>query len=85
MPVLHMNREFIESYAMLVIHHIAKKAAIQYPENTTLVVQCTLNRPYMSDEWGELMARVRAGLPRSTFREIYFYDTVCEYSQLIYQ
>jgi hypothetical protein len=84
LPVLHRNREFVESYAKLVVSQIAKKAAIHYPEDTTLVVQCTLNRLYMPDEWGELMARVRAALPQSGFREIYVYDTVCQYSQVLY-
>ena len=49
-----------------------------------MIVQCTLNRPYMPDEWGELMARVRVALPPSAFREIYLYDTVCQYSQVLY-
>jgi hypothetical protein len=83
-PVLHRSREFVESYAALVIKQIEKKAKIHYPENTTLVVQCTLNRLYMPDEWGELMARVRAALRRSGFREIYVYDTVRQYSQVLY-
>ena len=83
-PVGQTNTEFIESYAALVIGQIAKKATIPYPENTTLIVQCTLNRPYMPDEWGDLMARVRVALPPSAFREIYLYDTVCQYSQVLY-
>lgn len=83
-PVGQTNREFIEAYATLLIGQIAKKAAIHYPENTTLIVQCTLNRPYMPDEWGELMARLRTALPQSAFREIYLYDTVCQYSQVLY-
>lgn len=83
-PVLHRNREFVESYAKLIISQIKKKAVIHYPKNTTLVVQCTLNRLYMPDEWSELMARVCAALPQSTFREIYLYDTVCQYSHVLY-
>ena len=83
-PVGYTNREFIESYAKIVIDQIAKKAMIRYPENTTLIVQCTLNMPYMPDEWGDLMARVRASLPQSCFREIYLYETVCQYSQVLY-
>ena len=83
-PVLHRNREFIDSYATLIMSQIAKKVAIPYPENTTLVVQCTLNRLYMPDEWGELMTLIRAALPQSRFREIYLYDTICQYSQSLY-
>lgn len=84
LPVSYTNREFVSSYAKLITNQIAKKAAIAYPENTTLIVQCTLNMPYMPDEWGELMNQVRATLPQSCFREIYIYDTVCHYSQALY-
>lgn len=83
-PIVHTNREFIESYVRLIIGGIEKKARIPYPANTTLIVQCTLNRPYMPDEWGDLMSRVWTALPRSNFREIYLYDTVCQYSQTLY-
>lgn len=83
-PVLYRNRNFIESYAGLVRNEVAKKTTKHYPENTTLIVQCTLNRPYMPDEWGDLISLVRAALPPSPFREIYLYDTVCQYSQALY-
>lgn len=83
-PVSYSNRAFIASDAKLIINQIAKKAAIPYPENTTLIVQCTLTMPYMPDEWGDLMNQVRATLPQSSFREIYFYDTIYQYSQALY-
>ena len=83
-PVSYSNQEFIDSYAGIVIGQIAKKASKAYPANTTLIVQCTLNLPYMPEEWGELMSRVRVALPKSSFREVYLYDPVCHYSQSLY-
>lgn len=83
-PVVYANGEFIESYAAVVVDQISKKALIPYPENTTLIVQCTLNMPYMPDEWEQLISRVRATLPQSRFREIYLYDTVCHYSKRVF-
>ena len=83
-PVSYKNREFIDSYAALLQARIAKKAKLPFPENTTLVVQCTLNMPYMPDEWEELIARIRPSVPSSPFREIYLYDTVGQYSVSLY-
>lgn len=83
-PVGYTNKEFIESYSNLVRAQIAKKAEMPYPADTTLIVQCTLNTVYMPDEWEALISRVRTELPKSVFREIYLYDTVCQYSHTLY-
>lgn len=79
-PVRYTNREFVESDAELIKGRIAKKANVPYPKNTTLIIDCTLSMPYMPDEWRDLMDRVQATLPRTQFREIYFYDPVGQYS-----
>lgn len=80
-PISYGNREFIHSYAQVVLAQVSKKAAKRYPENTTLIVECSLNMPYLPDEWGELMSIVQAALPISKFREIFFYDPLGQYSQ----
>jgi hypothetical protein len=79
-PILRTNMDFIDSYCPLVLSQIAKKARIGYPEETTLIVQCSLNTLYMPDEWETLVAKVRTGLPNHSFREIFMYDVVSEYS-----
>ncbi len=79
-PVGYKNKEFVESYSKLVLKQIAKKAKMPYPKNTTLVVQCTLNTIYTPDEWLALITRVREALPEMSFREVYLYDTVGQYS-----
>ena len=83
-PVGYTNKEFVESYSKLVLRQIAKKTKIPYPENTTLVIQCTLNTIYTPDEWEALIDRVEEALPESSFREIYLYDTVGRYSHSLY-
>lgn len=84
LPVGYKNKEFIDSYANLLLKQIAKKERIAYPAETTLIVQCTLNTLYMADEWETLISQVRAGLSKSSFREVYLYDTVCHYSQSLW-
>ena len=78
MPKVSTNHDFIDSYSPLITAQLNKKAGINYPENTTLIVQCSLNRLYMPDEWEVLVAQVRAGLPEHRFREVFMYDVVSE-------
>ena len=79
-PVVHRNLEFMKSYSEMVLKQIGKKTGINYPFETTLVVQCTLNGLYMPEEWEALVAEVRNHQPEHQFREIFMYDTVSEYS-----
>lgn len=79
-PVVHRNLELMKSYSEMVLKQIGKKTGINYPFETTLVVQCTLNRLYMPEEWEALVAEVRNHQPEHQFREIFMYDTVSEYS-----
>lgn len=79
-PVVHKNHEFIYSYSKLVIKQIGNKAGKNYPLDTSLIVQCNLDRLYTLDEWEVLVAEVRKAQPEHQFREIFMYDTVSEYS-----
>jgi hypothetical protein len=83
-PVGYSNKEFIGVFSKIVLTEIGKKAKKPYPENTVLIVQCTLNTLYMPDEWSSLIELVKEGLPTTQFREIYLYDTVCQYSQSLF-
>lgn len=79
-PVVRSNLDFIDSYCPLLLNQIAKKSAIAYPTETTLIAQCSLNTLYMPDEWELLMDKVRAGIPDHGFREIFMYDAISEHT-----
>lgn len=83
-PVGYSNKDFVDSYSKLLLKQVAKKTTVPYPPNTTLIVQCTLNMPYMADEWALLISQVQATLSKAPFREIYLYDTVCQHSHCVY-
>jgi hypothetical protein len=55
-PVGYANRNFIEKFVGFVLEQLAKKEKKRYPPHTTLIVQCTLNLPYMPDEWSDLVS-----------------------------
>jgi hypothetical protein len=71
-------------FAGIVLDQIAKKEAKPYPQNTTLIVQCTLSLPYMPEDWDDLIGHVRQELPASQFREVYLYDPTGRYSYRIF-
>jgi len=79
-PTVHVGDSFIHSYVELVFGELMKKAAKAYPERTALVVQCSLNRLYLPDEWEQLVSNVRGKVTAHPFSEIFLYDPVCEYS-----
>lgn len=79
-PIVRHNTEFIQSYSTLVLNQITKKTGIIYPADTSLIVQCSLNTLYTPEEWEMLLIEVKRNLPNHTFREIFMYDTVTEYS-----
>jgi hypothetical protein len=83
-PSGYSNHEFVEEYRKFLLEEIAKKAQKTYPENTTLIVRCTLNLPYTRDEWEMLVASVRASLPSTSFDEIYLHDPQGQHEHRIY-
>ena len=70
-PVGYSSRNFIPKFSEILLKQLRAKAAKVYPPDTSLIVQATLNLPYMPDEWLDLIAMVQASLPRCNFREIY--------------
>jgi hypothetical protein len=83
-PVSHHNRDFIPKFAEIILKQLRAKSLKSYPTNTSLVMEATLNLPYMPDEWQELIALVRVELPRCNFREIFVYDSLHMHSHTFY-
>lgn len=73
-PVSFSNFEHVENFVPIVIDSIEKKANKNYPENTSLIVQCFLNTLYTSDEWELLISKVRENVKLHPFKELLIYD-----------
>lgn len=73
-PISYTNREFIPIFSHLVIKQLEKKNAINYPPETVLIVQCTLNNIYFSDEWDTLIMEIRSHKIAHQFKEIFLFD-----------
>jgi hypothetical protein len=84
-PVGYSNMDFVDAYAELLLKQVAKKTRAPFPRNTTLIIQCTLNLlPYSPDEWSLLLSKVRPTLLKTSFREIYLYDTLYNHSDSVF-
>jgi len=83
-PVVFSNTEHVHAFVPIVLAQISKKAAIAYPVNTSLVVQCSLNSLYTPDDWTLLVAEVRRDLPTHTFREILIFNVMTEMATSIH-
>jgi hypothetical protein len=77
-PVVFRNLEHVQSFVPFVVSQIRKKAEIAYPEGTSLVVQCNLNRLYTPDEWRDLIVEVESQLSPLPFEEVLLFDGVTE-------
>ncbi|GEM_PF-2505849 len=73
-PVSFEHQEHVEKFVPIVLNEITKKIAKDYPENTSLIVQCYLNSLYLANEWENLVQGVKNQLPKHSFREILIFD-----------
>ncbi len=68
--VAFSGSEHISSFAPSVISLIREKMQINYPENTSLVVQCYLNSLYTLNDWRQLTVTVEQEIRTSRFQEV---------------
>ena len=73
-PVTFTNFEHVNNFIPIVVNCIEKKAKKDYPENTSLIVQCFLNSLYHNDEWEYLIHKVREQIKHHPFKEILIYN-----------
>ena len=81
-PVVFSGHEHVEGFAQIVVSAIEKKDKKNYPDGTSLVVQCYLNSLYPPDDWQILVEKVRRSISAVSFQEILLVDglsqrTVC--------
>jgi len=79
-PVVYSNQDFVERFALQILNRINDKAAKPYPENTSLIVSCSLDILYTPDDWALLREQLVNAKPAHSFKEIFVYDTTCEYT-----
>lgn len=74
-PVSYTNQSYIGDMAAIILKAIEAKthklARGHYPDDTTLIVDCTLNTIFLRDEWERLIKLVRTTLSRTGFVRIF--------------
>lgn len=75
-PFVFTNSEAISNFAPFIIESIRKKSENNYPQNTSLVIQCHLNNLYMPNEWKSLITEVENKVISTPFNEILLIDSL---------
>lgn len=81
-PTGFSNQSYIADFSEIVLDAIRAKIAKPYPNDTTLVVDCTLNTVYSQAEWEELVSRVRAAMPQHSFVRVFICAGAAGYSAI---
>jgi hypothetical protein len=71
----YTNQSYIGEMCDIILKAIRSKIIKiengNYPEDTTLVVDCSLTTIFLPSEWEELIAMVRSDLPSNDFVRIF--------------
>jgi hypothetical protein len=82
---VYRDSSFIIEDAEYISKCIRKKCDIDYPDNTTLVIQSSLSTIYGSHEWGKLVEYIKTDLPNFKFDEIFIYDDSHHYTHSFFR
>lgn len=83
-PYVHTNYEYSEDLAKKILERITAKTKIEYPSNTTLIIQCFLDTLFFEDEWEYAIKKVKDGGIQHRFREIFVFDSNHHYTATLY-
>ena len=75
-PVVMNDASTIAAMAALIIRSIDDKAG-RYPDNASLIVECTLNTLYEEHHWQDLLASIADALPEHGFNGIFLCSASC--------
>jgi hypothetical protein len=75
-PIAKDRIKSAEHIATLAIGQIKRKSEISYPDNTILIVECSLANYYYEHEWHHFLGNVRENMPSHSFNEILLYDSL---------
>lgn len=83
-PTSYTNQSYINDMRDIVLKAIEAKvvklANGDYPEDTTLIVDCSLTTVFLSNEWEKLIELVRSSLPTHGFDRIFLTAASGRYS-----
>lgn len=77
-PIVFRNDDHVQNFVPIIVESIQKKSEINYPDDTSLVVQCHLNSLYTPNDWQQLVSEVESQVAFAPFREILLVDGTTE-------
>jgi hypothetical protein len=86
-PSVYTNQAYINDMCDLILRAIEAKikklANGDYPEGTTLIVDCVLMTIFLPDEWEKLVVKVKTGLPSHNFFHIFLTASSARYFSVL--
>lgn len=79
-PYVYNGHEANDNMLAGIRHVIAKKAAIAYPKDTILLVQCFAERLALLSDWEYVVEQLQADPPVHPFREIFLIEAMHNYT-----
>jgi hypothetical protein len=74
-PVCYTNQSYIDDMCLIIRNAISAKVAKlsngDYPDDTTLIVDCSLMTLFLQSEWDTLISKVKKDLPPHEFVRIF--------------
>lgn len=83
-PHIYAGSELSQDLAAKILERIAAKAKINYPANTSLIIQCFLDTLFLEDEWDYAISKVKDNHVNHAFREIFVFDSNHHYAATFY-
>ena len=79
-PHAYTNDEAQDDLAQKILERIKEKNKKEYPQRTTLIIQCFLDTLFFENEWEDAIRKVKSNGVEHKFNEIFLFDSNHHYS-----
>lgn len=78
-PHVRTNREAEDDFIDIILDRIEYKRHKVYPDNTTLLIQCMFDTPFLETEWAYIVEKIKNANVCHKFKEIVIFDSNFRY------
>ncbi len=82
-PHVRINREAEDDFANIIIDRIEDKSKKNYPDKTTLIIQCMFSTYFIDTEWNYIIEKVRQADIKHKFCEVVLFDSNYNYFAIL--
>lgn len=83
-PYVYTHPETENDFVKIITERVKEKSKKNYPENTSLIIQCMLDTLYWDSEWNYIVKQVKKAEIVHDFKEIFLFDSNLNYFATLY-